>query len=88
MNGQKISVYQDRTIGKLMSRGGLKIIRASHSAGMKPEAALFCVAQKVTKLQSYERIEEVSAHLIDMPMVRGRLRQAGFTLPVRKESGL
>jgi len=85
MSGQRVEVCQDRTIAKLMSEGGMKLLRSSLRAGLKPEVAILSVAQAATRMETYERLEEISAPLIHMPKVRGRLRQAGYTLAVRDE---
>jgi hypothetical protein len=86
MSGEKSARYEAKTMQVLMSDRGLKIARNALQCAMRPEAALMCVANVATRMIVAERLEAIALPLLDKPKVRGRLRQAGYTIKFRVEA--
>jgi len=85
MTQSSIGIYQEKTVKMLMRESTLKIMAAALKARIPPEPVLCQIANMATRIQTYERLVEISGPLMDRPDVRKRLREAGYKIPVRSE---
>ena len=90
MNAGTESAFEALTEAQLFSDAGLKILRNALTADLPADFALVCVAsvaiEKTTrKVFPPERIQQITDPLMAKPKVRGRLRQAGYTIKIRGE---
>ncbi|MFA5820427.1 MAG: hypothetical protein WC854_14270 [Bacteroidales bacterium] len=85
MNGSKQAAYAAKTRAAIFSPRGQKAMRDALVCDLPPEAALICVARRVTRIETIERLAEIALPMLDDPKVRGQLRRVGYSVKIRSE---